>query len=90
MKRKLPESGAIIAAVLLLIGLYVSSYLLLVERVVIIGDLISLEHSVTYSVGGEYAQTLFGPLHAIDRKLRPTYWGPSEPAIVVDVDDFGE
>lgn len=90
MKRKLPESGAVVAAVLLLLGLYVCSYLQLVERDVIIEDLISLEHSVTYSVGGEYAHTLFGPLHAIDRKLRPTYWEPSEPAIGVDVDNFGE
>lgn len=74
-----------VAVALLLSGLYVSSYLPLVERDVLRGDLISLEHEVTYRVGGEYAHTLFRPLHVMDRKLRPTYWQWNDPAIRVEL-----
>lgn len=89
MNRQSLDSSAMLAAMLLLLlGLYVGSYLLVVERVVLMGDLISLEHAVTYRVGGRHSHTLFGPLHAIDRKVRPTYWQWNEPSLSVEFDAF--
>lgn len=71
----------------LLISLYVVAYLSLLvirypQRIIIndaTGQILwgaKLQTEAEYRLGGEAAKTLFAPLEAIDRRLRPATWDP--------------
>ena len=75
------SAAPIIAAVLLLLPvLYVESYFALVVPRGIDqpepADPWAIPPEVHYRVGGTVSATIFAPLEAVDRRLRPDAWGP--------------
>jgi hypothetical protein len=64
------STAGVAAALLLLPVIYVGGYLALLhpeER--------AIGRDAYYRVGGKSAAWVFYPLHQIDRRLRPDYWG---------------
>jgi hypothetical protein len=64
--KELGGGGAMIVVLLLL---YVGSYFAMVERMDWDPFVV-----VDYRFGGESAEWFFGPIHQIDRRLRPEWW----------------
>lgn len=72
------ECGWAALVLVVLAGLYVGGYYANVVRVeLLLGS--RSGHSVVnvrvYRVGGTWAEAFFAPMHAIDRQIRPAYWG---------------
>jgi hypothetical protein len=79
MGKRLTIILAVLAAMPLL---YVGSYLLLVKaerpfNVALSGPGPFPIRKPTYRLGGSFAATVFAPLHATDKQVRPQYWSYS-------------
>jgi hypothetical protein len=78
----LRECGYAVGFVVVLAALYVGSYFALVDRksnrTMLIADLIDLDVDDLRQLEPRYPavwlQGFFGPIHKIDRKLRPDFW----------------
>ena len=66
----------IIVAALLALGVYVSSYVLLVtpKHLVFYGGVGPWSLEADFRIGGDLAKLAYRPLEVIDRKLRPDIW----------------
>ena len=84
MRTAIRYTGYAIGIVVLLAMLYVGAYYAMVEHRLfgapppewhdrIISDTWKYYHP-SYRVGGEWSVWLFGPMHALDRELRPKWW----------------
>ena len=73
-----------VALLIILLGLYVGAYLAMVEsyQISLIGPYGPFPASPVYCLRGEpltdnykgYAETIFMPIHKLDRELRPETW----------------
>jgi hypothetical protein len=85
----LRELGYAIGIVVLLAALYVGAYYAMVSRGPYLVPLTPLDfkggrlfakagmlfdEEPEYSVGGVWSTAFFAPIHAIDRRIRPTFW----------------
>jgi hypothetical protein len=71
---------ALVLGLLLLPGLYLGGYAALVQRAEFsfwcgFGANTSY-YAAHYRVGGDWADKLFAPAHALDRRVRAAYWEP--------------
>jgi len=62
-------------ATLTTFGSYVGTYYALVQRVVPSHHLLTLACEPQYRHLGSAGRLIFAPLHIVDRRLRPVYWG---------------
>jgi hypothetical protein len=78
----LRELGWAIAVIVVPMALYAGAYFATVERVVV-NDWTKPEtvrfwgpkHTVArYRVAQEWSAAIFGPMHQLDRKMRPEFW----------------
>jgi hypothetical protein len=77
----LRELGYAIGFIVVLTALYVGAYYAMVEKwiesdIVLDGHGLDPERKVVvnYRFGGDWAGSLFSPMHALDQKLRPEWW----------------
>lgn len=77
----------IAAAAVLLLLLYFGSYFALVTRNE--RGRSSDSYWVEYRFGGKAAESLFSPVHRLDRHVRPSYWIPPRH-IDVELSEFGD
>jgi hypothetical protein len=69
----------VIATVILLLlpGLYVGSYVALLQPILLQGDIVKGNYIIReaeYRYGGQFSQYFFAPIHWIDVELRPRFW----------------
>ena len=60
---------------LTILGVYVGTYYATVQRVVPSRHLLTLACEPDYRHLGGVGRLIFTPLHIVDRRLRPVYWG---------------
>lgn len=84
------------AMLLLLVGGYLGSYVVLmepetVEHIVNDGmtETIQSERLPSYRLESVWMGTAFAPVHWLDGQIRPEYWALSEPQIVWQIDPPG-
>ena len=76
-ERKRGGWGAVAAAVMCLFVAYVGGYFTIVVPTPILIESTSVAFTTwepEYRAGGRFAEVLFGPIHKLDRKLRPNVW----------------
>jgi hypothetical protein len=70
----------LIAALMVVMLLYVVVYLVLITRVPVSAGPVFVRYDVRYRYGDAAVKWVFWPAHQIDRQIRPGLWNsPSQP-----------